>query len=262
MKKFFYENKNSPFVISNDDTLTTQPHLHKELELIYVFNGSATAWADRKSHKLKTGDLFLSFPNQIHYFEGSAQGNYLVIIPNPNIFFGLKDMLYDNIPDYNVVTLGKKCDAVQILERIMKADGEFKDTLTVGLLNQLLSTILPDFTLKPRVKTDNSTLKEILKYCTHNFTENITLDDISEKIHINKYHISHLFNEKLRINFNSYINMLRINYACTLLEDTDKKIADISEESGFGSIRSFNRAFMQVMNTSPIKYKNTIEEQK
>ena len=50
--------------------------------------------------------------------------------------------------------------------------------------------------------------------------------------------------------------MLRVNKACSLLDETDKKVIDISEEVGFGSLRSLNRSFLEIMGTTPIKYRN------
>ena len=79
---------------------------------------------------------------------------------------------------------------------------------------------------------------------------------MAEDLHMSKYHISHLFSEKLNISFSTYISIIRIDAACELLEETDKKTSDISEEVGFGSIRSFNRAFMHLTGTSPLQYRS------
>jgi transcriptional regulator GlxA family with amidase domain len=67
-------------------------------------------------------------------------------------------------------------------------------------------------------------------------------------------------NEKLGLSFVTYLNTLRIHNACDLLEDTDKKMAEISADVGFGSIRSFNRAFQTAMNMSPSDYRNQFKE--
>ena len=258
LKNILYENKLKSFEITRQSILSPFPHLHKELEFVYIKEGSALAWSDRKSYYLKTGDLFLCFPNQIHYYEFSQQGDYYVIIPKPDIFFGIKNMLYDNVPAPNPAVLKVDDDVVTLIEKVYSiyySSRKYKDTEIIGVLNLILGAVLPYFNLKPRIKTDNSTLKSVLNYCNENFTDDITLDDISEKLHLSKYHISHLFNEKLNVGFNTYINMLRINLACELLEDTDKRIADISEEVGFGSIRTFNRAFSNVMKETPKRYK-------
>jgi transcriptional regulator GlxA family with amidase domain len=123
-----------------------------------------------------------------------------------------------------------------------------------------MGMILPELELKPMIKTNNSTLQEVLLYCSSNFAEDITLDDVSGALHISKFHISHLLNEKLGLSFVTYLNTLRIHNACDLLEDTDKKMAEISADVGFGSIRSFNRAFQTAMNMSPSDYRNQFKE--
>ena len=78
---------------------------------------------------------------------------------------------------------------------------------------------------------------------------------MAEGLHLSRCYISHLFNRKLSLGFNDYINMLRVQDACTQLLETDKKIADISEEVGFGSIRSFNRAFKNITGLTPLEYR-------
>ena len=65
-----------------------------------------------------------------------------------------------------------------------------------------------------------------------------------------------------KLNFSDYINTLRVRRASRLLEKTDKKIADISEDVGFGSIRSFNRAFLDVMKMTPKEFRLTYRNQK
>ena len=257
MKRIVYENKTQAIFARHEKTLGPTPHLHKEIEIIYVVKGASDAYADKKRYPIKNGDLFISFPNQVHYYKGTVWGQYYLIIINPDTLYGLKEIVYDNVPVNNTVSLPKGSEIAKLLKKAIKCDGEFSETLKAGLLNQVLGLIMPQLELKEIIRTDHSTLKDILKYCTHNFTDDISLDDIAQSLHLSKYHISHLFNEKLNINFNSYINMLRINKACDMLEDTDKKIADISEEVGFGSICSFNRAFLKIMNTTPLKYRKS-----
>ena len=255
MKKILYENKTVPIIALVQHTLGPRPHLHKEIEIIYVAKGSSQACADRNIYNLKSGDVFITFPNQVHYYEGSTRGLYYLIIMSPDIIYGLKDIMYDNIPTSNAVSISNGNEIAKLLKKTIKCEGDFSETMKAGLLNQVMYLLMSELQITPRIKTDHSTLKDILKYCTHNFTENISLDDVAKNLHLSKYHISHLFSEKLGINFNYYINMLRVNKACDLLEDTDKKTADISEEVGFGSIRSFNRAFLRIMNETPLKYR-------
>lgn len=260
MKKIEYENRADTLNLTRDMRLAPTPHLHKEIEIIYVINGESHARADRNDEIIKTGDLFISFPNQIHYYEGSQAGEYIVLIFSADILFELKNVLYDNIPRKNVRHNMQNSEIVKLLLMTEKAEGTYKQTLMVGLINQLMAMLMPEIDLKLRIKTDNSTLQSILNYCQQNFAEDLSLQQVAEALHISKYHISHLFNEKLNIGFSAYLNIIRIDEACELLEETDKKTSDISEEVGFGSIRSFNRAFLRLMDTTPLQYRTKFRQ--
>ena len=256
MKKIVFENKKSPLSIGLSRSLAPWPHFHKDVEIIYVVNGGVYACADRKKDWIQTGDLFISFPNQIHYYDNSRLGEYLLIILSPDILFELKEKLYTSVPEVNILRNVQSDEAVRLLLCAVQAKGDYKQTIRAGLLNQAMAQLLPRLALKPRTGTINTTLLDIMNFCAANFAENITLDDVSRSLHISKYHISHLLNDKLGFSFTAYLNNLRVNCACDLLRNTEKKIADISEDSGFGSIRSFNRAFEASMHMSPSQYRN------
>lgn len=261
MKNIMFENRTQPFSISIPTTLSPTPHFHKDIEIVYVIDGECHICADRKEDIIKTGDIFVSFPNQIHYYEGAKRGNYLLVIFSPDILFNLKEILYDNIPKTNVLHGISSAEFIKLLLKAEQENGEYSQTVIAGLLNQSMASMLSRFDLKPRIKTNNTTLQEVLNYCSSNFAGDITLDDVAEALHISKFHISHLLNNKLGLSFNTYLNSLRINSACDLLEDTDKKMADISEDVGFGSIRSFNRAFQNAMNMSPLQYRSQFKNE-
>ena len=170
----------------------------------------------------------------------------------------MEDILYNNVPKSNLLSKDNLPNLANIIGDIVNADGDFSHTIRVGLMNQLLAAILPELELNPRIKTNNTTLQSVLDYCTQNFSSDLTLDILAENLHISKFHISHLLNQKLGISFSTYLNNIRVHRACFLLNNSDYKISDISEDVGFGSIRSFNRAFKSVMNMTPLEYRNQI----
>ena len=238
------------------------PHAHRDIELVYVEKGKAKAFFDRKPFEVSSGDLFLSFPNQVHYYEGSAPGKYHLVIFSPEILYGIKNELLGNIPIDNVIRLPKDSPIPDLIAKLTVRVKEYSVTEQVGILNQIMAMILRKLELKQRIKTDNDTLQNILDYCEKNFTEDIQLEDLAEGMHLNKYHISHLLNQKMGIGFNAYINALRVDKACDFLKETDKKTSDISSEVGFGSIRTFNRVFIASMGLTPIQYRKQFKTRK
>lgn len=250
------ENITKIFVYSLSKELTPLPHLHNEIEIIYVFEGEAIVFVDQKSQTLKSGDLFIAFPNQVHFYEESVKGKYLVLLFSADILFELKKIMYNNLPNTNILRNIPNSEIVSLLNKMLETNGNYSRTKVVGILNEVMALLLPETGIKQRIKSDNATLQSVLNYCTENFSSELTLDNVAKALHISKYHISHLLNNKLGIGFNNYLNTIRINAACSLLRNTNQKVAEISEEVGFGSIRSFNRAFLKIMNISPLIYRN------
>jgi transcriptional regulator GlxA family with amidase domain len=66
----------------------------------------------------------------------------------------------------------------------------------------------------------------------------------------------------MKMGIPQYVESLRFSDACHLLEMTDYTVAKISEESGFGSIRSMNRAFESFLGITPKDYKKKMTDRK
>jgi len=255
MNNIKFERKAKPISIIITSLLSSLPHFHRELELVYVMDGGCSAHVDGETCTLEKGDIFMSFPGQIHYYMSSLKGKYYVLILNPDVLYSMNEIFDSSVLLSNVIKKDISCEITKLFEKSLECKGEYKKTLMAGILNQAIAECLSKLELTKKIKSDSSAFQEIIKYCSNNFTEDITLDIISKNLHVSKFHISHLINEKLGMSLSLYINMLRVDKARTLLIDTNKKIADISEEVGFGSIRSFNRAFVNITGETPKDYR-------
>lgn len=239
--------------------LSPPPHVHKDLELVYVITGKAIAFADHHQYMLNPGDLFISFPNQIHYYDNLEIGEYVVAIFSADIIAGQTELLQNSVPDYNVIH-PENGDIILTAIHTLKYPPKDKSImLQAGWLNLLMDSLLPKLTLKPNTSANTTSLRKVMNYCSSHYKEPISLDTISAAVNIDKYHISHLLNQRLGVSLNTYVNALRINKACRLLEKSGAKLSEISAEVGFGSTRSFNRAFENIMHMTPSEYKATFK---
>ncbi len=240
--------------------LSPIPHIHSDIELIYVKSGSSTCYNDVNAFNVSTGDIFIAFPNQIHYYLNSEYGEYYVFIFSSDTIYGMGELFRDNVPECNVIS-GASSDIIELFDKIVHTEGEYANTYKAGYINQLMAKLMSEFNLVPRIASNNTTLHNILNFCEENYTDDITIDDIADALHFSKYYISRLFNKKIMISFKTYINNLRVKKACDMLKQSDEKISYIANESGFGSIRSFNRAFEQIMNMTPAQYRKLYESE-
>ena len=229
-------------------------HIHKDFEIIYTISGSATAYIDEQKYEISSGDLLIIFPNQFHYYNTTVKGEFLVIIITPEVLLNSTPNIYTHIPVNNKIHTNEGEHLRELINKIEFLNDNYP--LMIGNICLLLAESFSIFELKPIEQ--NSILKMLFKYCEKNYTKNIKLENASAKINVSKYHISRLIHKYMKMNFNDYVNSLRITDACNLLNHTNLKISDISEAVGFGSIRSFNRAFKGFMNTTPKEYRKQI----
>jgi len=250
------EKRPSAFTASTIIGLSPLPHIHTHLELIYIVDGCSAANADNKTFLLESGDLFLAFPNQIHFYHDRTTPSGYMLIFSPDMFTELKDLFHNKIPFSSVI----KGDALSIdvkkcLQKIIQkvnTDSAFDKISAKGYLLSLLGEILPLMDFIPGT-SDQDSVKRLLQYCSENYMNPITLDSISKDLHLNKYYISHVFKERMNIGFADFLNNMRTEHACSLLKK-GVNITEVAYSSGFNSIRTFNRVFIQNMGMTPREY--------
>ncbi len=250
------ENRTSPFTTQKIDGLSPQPHIHNQLELIYLEEGSSLTTADNIVSPLECGDLFLSFPNQIHYYHDIEPCRGFLFIFSPDLFREIKDIFQNKVPISPII---KKeflpSDIRNTLTRIVAKNNSASslDQISAkGYLLALLAELLPHMELEP-LHMNHDSIKNILTYCAEHYTENLSLDILADELHLNKYYISHIFKERIKMSFTDFVNGLRVEHASGLLEK-DSNITEVAFASGFASIRTFNRAFAQHVGMSPREY--------
>ncbi|MDF0748688.1 AraC family transcriptional regulator [Marinobacter sp. 71-i] len=88
-------------------------------------------------------------------------------------------------------------------------------------------------------------------------TENLTLKRLAGRIGLPEYKTRAVINHGLGYrNFNDYINHLRIVEATErLIREPDTPIQNIALDIGYRSLSSFNRAFREIMDTTPTRFR-------
>ncbi|MBR7185754.1 MAG: AraC family transcriptional regulator [Clostridia bacterium] len=260
-----YENRSSDFYYrdrtNGGSRLQCKPHLHYHIELVYMLEGTTLAFADSTQYCLEAGDVFVTFPNQMHYFISSGPERYILFILSPDLMPELSRCFTEQLPE---TALCKHADTnPRLLQMLKIAAGEeennspWRDTIIRGALLTFFGELLQMMALTENKAGSSHALRSVVNYCSRNFHRELSLGMLEEELHISKYYISHLFSDRLGIRFNDYVNSLRISAACRLLRHTDDSITEISEQVGFGTLRTFNRAFSKQIGMSPSLYRRT-----
>ena len=262
--KATYETRKVDFYYRGDKGgtvgLRCAPHLHYHVEIVYMLSGRMQAYIDSEPYEVEDGDMLVVFPNKIHRFVDEMQGNkYMLFIINPNLVPEFESIMASSTPQSPLIKnafSNKRLDYVaKIVADCRHFPEEQKDILMKGYLLSFFAEFMSMLNVGSVRNDDNQALKALVLYCSQNFTKDLSLSTLESELHLSKYYISHLFGDKLGIRFNDYINSLRISESCRLLRTTDDSITDIADSAGFGTIRTFNRAFVKQMGISPSDYR-------
>ena len=193
---YAFEKRNTPFFATTVlSSLSPIPHIHTHLELIYLTEGQSSVTADNATMLLRAGDLFLSFPNQIHYYDGASVKGVLIIV-SPELFPELSEIFSSKLPASPII---KKellpHDIYELLNRICtcrNAAETLRKIAANGYMQGLLAELIGSMTLMDtQSRQDN--VREILIYCIAHYKEDLSLDVLAEELHLSKFYISHIF---------------------------------------------------------------------
>jgi len=241
------------------NTLDFPQHLHDVLELVFLHRGSATAICGNRRYGLTPGDVFVSFPNQPHGYENSRDVlSDVLIIPASPFLSPWRNQISQQIPQ-NPVLRHSQWHHTQVQTLLDMARPERKtlsQPMLQGYAMVITGKLLPLFKLIPQSEAPADTLHQLLRYINAHYREPLTRSDIARAVGYNESYISHLFAEGLGTTLKDYITSLRLKDARQLLSATDMTVSQVSLMLGFGSIRSFNRAFLKEFGAPPSLWRN------
>lgn len=98
-------------------------------------------------------------------------------------------------------------------------------------------------------------IEKSIKYIHDNFKKKLPLQLVSSYVFVNPQYFSRIFKKEVGVSYIDYVNKLKIEYACKLLETTNYPAYRISSECGFTDPSYFNRVFVQQTNMTPKAYR-------
>lgn len=125
-----------------------------------------------------------------------------------------------------------------------------------NIASMFVKYILLENLLKPSLdyKTQN-----VVSYIDQNLDKNLSIQTISKNVNISKSVLYRLFHNEFGCTVSEYINKKRVEKSITLLTETDLPIEEISQMVGFSSISYYGQIFKKIKNTTPLKYRKTLD---
>jgi AraC-like DNA-binding protein len=265
----FYENRVEDFLIIRATNFDFLPHLHAQLELLYVEDGEIQNTVNGCTRLLKSGDLSVSFPNSVHSYHtpaGQTNAHCMILLVNltlvgdlintllkfhPKDPFVNRDRLHKDVP-YAINTLIEEYNCTQDRPVCLPICKAYTQIIISRLMQQMELVANTDANYF-------DIIYKIIHFINANYMQPLSLTDVSRALGVGKYHLSRAFSDKINVSFSDYINGIRVCWARNMLSDTNKSITQIAYDCGFQSIRTFNRTFQKVYSISPREFRNTQE---
>ncbi len=188
----------------------------------------------------------------------------------------LEEVLHENLVNKLLSLENKRnfCFAlVSTLNRIYQElqlgeSGDYpaiNDLLACEDTDQLLQKIRATFArIVWNTSSRNAGIKQdvgerMMAYIRENYAQDISLDDMAEKLNVSPKYCSALFKKQTGQTFKKVLNEYRVERAKELLgKDPDMKIGDLAVAVGFVSANTFIQVFKQYTGTTPHQYATSL----
>lgn len=249
-------------------------HSYNNWELSYVLAGSGTRTIGEHTEPFHSGEIILIPPNIPHVWifnpaDTDADGN----IANISVYFETTTLesLGMMIPemsealgdirqlDHAISYKGVQLDMIQkLLHRMRGMSPERRVPRMMELLIEISD--IADSVYAGRKSTLTRTerrLESVRVYCSCNYGRQITLEEISRHVGMNKSAFCTFMRNNANMSFSEFLNDMRLESARVMLCNTDHSIAEIASDCGFQSVTYFNRLFKNRYNLSPTQMRAT-----
>ncbi|HET9056973.1 MAG TPA: AraC family transcriptional regulator [Chitinophagaceae bacterium] len=274
------KNTAETFRIQVDDAPYLYNHLHQhpEIQLTIIKQSHGTLVAGDYVGHFAVGDVFVIGANQPHVFRNDEvffkKKLKAVAI---SVFFdettihptfwqlpelkSLQFFLRNSANSYRIHG-EKKTQIGDLLNKLVTAEGIDKLILFLEIL-KLLSTkknleLLASQTIQHTIKAyDGKRLNNVLEFTFREYYRPVRLEEVASIANLSIEAFCKYFKARTRKTYINFLNEIRVNNACKLLEEDDRLIADICYETGFSNLSNFNRVFKKIKKCRPQNIERT-----
>lgn len=231
--------------------LTYHAHLHHSFEFVFCLEGEITVTVSGIPCLLQKNQGAMVPCNLIHSYETKHASELYVLQAGKNLLRDIADLFLQQQPERYTFAIDLTLRQL-IIEYFSAPDRTVFGAKTV--IYRAFDTFIRNNHFSPSDGTDSSIAVRLLEYIQDNFQEPISLKTAAQYIDYDYFYVSKLLRKTLGTSFTQLLCEYRVAYAKELLKGKEHSVSQIALLCGFGSIRSFNRVFLQLTDTTPSQF--------
>lgn len=259
-------------------------HYHRELEIIYIAEGTGTLLIGEQLEEVSSGMLIAIGPDVPHMFKFETYSYFNELMKQGRIDLPLKLLTLHIDPEIlgeRFLTLPENELIANLLKDALKGiifEGDAIEPILaliqnltqaaihqrLWLLMQLLNTmgenperryITSATDQSAYNESDENRLTKVYLYTLNNFTKTIVLKDVAKLVYMVPNAFCRYFKQRTHKSYFTFLMEVRIRHACKLLKEHDYSIVVVCYESGFSNLSNFNRHFKLLVGKTPLQYR-------
>lgn len=230
-------------------------------QLIYTISGKGVFFCGEDELELLPNTAVLIRCSELHRYETARQ-------PWHNIWIHFEGSgadayeKYINNGGYSAINMSDASDFTAELD-MLKTLAQRDDVISCALVSDCISGLMTEL-LTARLSAELSRsesgrypeIRPVLDFIHKNYYKQITIDDMTHRINISKYHFIRIFKRQMGVTPYEYLIEYRISRAKILLRTTNKSIYEISYDVGYRSRSNFISRFRESVGVTPAQYRD------
>jgi AraC-like DNA-binding protein len=251
-------------------------HHHPELELTLIVSSTGQRYVGDHVGRFAPGDLVLMGPNLPHMYinevrySGVAHSRVLQFLPDclGAGFFQLRELkavrLLLERSRVGLSFYGETRDRVAALMNSLGGLRDFERLLAFLRMLQILARsreyrLLASPNYSPSLALyQGERINSVCELISKKFQEGVTQKEAARLAGMSVPSFSRFFRRATNKTFRGFLNEVRIGHASQRLLETDRTVAEVCYESGFGNLSNFNRQFLKLRKVSPSDFRRKI----
>ena len=238
------------------------PHTHNHMELFYIVGGKGQFLIQDQLYPVNANNLVVINPNIPHTEVSlNAQPLEYIVLGIDGVELAGNEI---SSAEFSILDQFESAEISGCLRNILR-EMELKSTgyedVCQAYMEILIIRLMRSITLavptEPQIVTKNQQCAVVRRYIDQHFKEALTLEQLAEEAHMNKFYLSHAFKKEYGVSPINYLISCRIEESKYLLAETDLSLSRISQLLGFSSLSYFSQVFHRTQGISPMEFRQS-----
>lgn len=238
------------------------PHTHNHTELFYIVGGKGQFLIEDEGFPVNANNLVIINPNVIHTEDSlNAQPLEYIVLGIDGIELATSENSNGRFCILDHFESAEISGCLRNILREMEQKSTGYEDVCQAFMEILVIRLMRNTTLsvssQPQTTANNRQCAAVRRYIEMHFKEPLTLEQLAEEAHMNKYYLSHVFKREYGVSPINYMISRRIEESKYLLAETDLSLSQIAQLLGFSSLSYFSQVFRRTQETSPMEYRQS-----